>query len=736
MWRRIPLVRQSDSSECGAAALATVAQHYQIPVGLQQLRDLTGTDRAGTTLLALLEAAERLGFAARGVQGSFDDLGELPLPAIAHIHRNGERHFVVLFRVGKTKAVIADPASGVQKLSREEFCRCWTGYLLLLVPDLLPPQAATGAGHSSPTGRFLALLMRHTGVLTEAMACGLLLTALGLAPAYFLQHLVDSVLVRQEVRLLNALGIGLGALVVFRTLFGAMRHYLLAHLGRRVDLTLMAGYGRHLLRLPLSFFEMRQVGEVLSRVNDVSKVREAIGGASLTVVADGTFVVLLLGVLWLYDVPLALVTTLSVPLLVGGVMAHHPAVRRRLREALEATDRYMGHLAEDVSGVETVKALGAERHRSEEGEARLVKLAQTLFKLQKLGLSMDALASTVTALAGLGVLWYGAYRVLGGHLTVGQLMFFYFLLGAMLAPLERLASVNLRLQDALVAVDRLYQVLDLNVEPLGEPGKVPFAGVREGIDIQDVGFRYGCRAPVLEGLTLRIPAGRTVALVGESGSGKSTLLKLLLGFYAPTAGRIRIDGLDLADYDLASLRARVGLVSQDPFFFSGSLRDNLTLSQPSATLEDVIKATRAAGLEDFVAGLPERFNTPLGERGANVSGGQRQRLAIARALLRDPDILIFDEATSHLDTATERAILENLKDRLAGKTVVLVAHRLSTIKEADLIYVLRRGRVVEAGSHHQLMDRGGWYAELWCAQASGPTPSLQPKRQPTQGAAL
>jgi ATP-binding cassette subfamily B protein len=717
MWRRYPLVRQTDSSECGAAALATVARHYRIPIGLQQLRDLTGTDRAGTTLLSLLRAAERLGFAAQGAKGTYEALRDLPLPVIAHVNRGGERHFVVLYRVGKRGAVVADPAGGVERLSRDEFCKRWTGYLLVLVPDTVPRRPAGEVVPAGPAVRFLGLLGRHRGLLAEAFVSGLLLTLLGLAPAYFLQHLVDSVLARHEVRLLNALGIGMGLLIVFRTLFGALRHYLLAHLGRRVDLGLMAGYARHLLRLPLSFFEMRQVGEVLSRVGDAAKVREAVGAATLTVVADGTFVVLLFGVLWLYDLPLALVTTAAVPLLIGGVMAHHPAVRRRVREALRANDRYLSHLGEDVAGIDTVKAFGAERRRAEEGEARLVEMTRVQFALQKLGLSLDALASTLTALAGLAVLWYGAYRVLGRHVTVGQLLFFYSLLLAMLTPLERLASVNLRLQDALAAVDRIYQVLDLEAEPQGEAGKVPFAGVRDAIELCDVGFRYGCRAPVLEGLSLRIPAGRVVALVGESGSGKSTLLKLLLGFYAPTEGRVVIDGIDLADHDLASLRAGIGLVSQDPFFFTGSLRDNLTLGRPGAGLAEVVEATREAGLEEFLASLPERFDTPLGERGANVSGGQRQRLAIARALLRRPEVLIFDEATSHLDTATERAIQENLRGRLAGKTVILVAHRLSTIKDADLIYVLHRGRVVESGTHRQLLAQGKWYAELWRAQA-------------------
>jgi ATP-binding cassette subfamily B protein len=303
-----------------------------------------------------------------------------------------------------------------------------------------------------------------------------------------------------------------------------------------------------------------------------------------------------------------------------------------------------------------------------------------------------------------------------GALTIGQLMFFNSLLGYLLGPLERLASVNLKLQEALMAVDRLYQILDLEVEPLSERQQLTFAGVREAIVLQDVSFHYGCRANVLEQVTLRIPAGMTVAVVGESGSGKSTLLKLLLGFYAPTAGCILLDGVDLRDFTLASLRSRIGLVSQEPFIFNGTLRENIALGQPGAAPEEVTAAARAAGLEAFIAGLPERYETVIGERGVNISGGQRQRLAIARALLRQPEILIFDEATSHLDTATERAIQVSLKTALAGRTVVLVAHRLSTIREADLIYVLHRGRLLQQGTHRELLAQEGMYRTLWRAQ--------------------
>jgi ATP-binding cassette subfamily B protein len=554
MFRRYACVRQADQSDCGAAALATVALHHRLPVGLQRMRELAGTDRVGTNLLGLVGAAEKLGFSARAVKGPYEALPQVPLPAVAHVRTpEGLGHFVVLHRVTRHGVVVADPARGVQSLSRQEFCGRWTGYLLLAVPepktsrraDLAPP---------GPWRRFLGLLGGHRPILVEAVFCALLMTALGVATSYYVQHLVDSVLLRHETRLLHALGVGMVLITLFRALFGALRQYLLAHVGRKVDLALIAGYARHLLGLPLRFFEMRQVGEILSRVNDAAKVREAIGRTTTTAVVDGVLVVLLLAILWVYDWPLALVATAFVPLLVGSVMAHHPATRRRSLEAMEHGARLSAHLVEDVSAVETVKACGAERLRAEEGEERLVGFVRAMFSLQKLSTSMSALGTFLTAIAGIVILWYGGCRVMDGVLTVGQLMFFYSLLGHLLAPLERLASVNLKIQDALVAVDRLFQVMDLELEAAGDGKKVPFRGVRTAVELQDLSFRYGCRANVLERVSLRIPAGRTVAVVGKSGSGKSTLLKLLQGFYAPTEGRIRVDGVDLQDFELASLR--------------------------------------------------------------------------------------------------------------------------------------------------------------------------------------
>lgn len=727
--------------------MATLALHHRRPIGLQRLRDLAGTDRVGTNLLGLVEAAEKLGFTATGVKGSYEALRGIPLPAIAHVtNEDGLGHFVVLHRVKKNTVLIADPARGIEKLDRDSFCKSWSGYLLLVEPKdqptpgrergdpTTPPTSDTSSPHPiatsntvRPSRRLMGLLCRHRGVLAETFVCALLMTLLGLGSSFFVQHLVDSVLVLGQTNLLNALGLGMMLVVVFKALFGVLRGYLLAHVGRKVDLALLSDYTRHVINLPMKFFEMRQVGEILSRGHDATKVRDAISGTTLTAVLDGLLVTISMLVMWRYDAPLAAAATVFVPVLLITVAAHHPTAKRRSRQAMEDAARFSAQVVEDISGVETIKAFGVERTRSQERDTRLTRLLGTSFRLQTLGISMGSTASFVTGAAGIVVLWFGGHRVMAGGLTIGQLMFFYTMLGYLLGPLERLASINLQIQDALVAINRLYEIMDLPPEPIAQPDKARFTGVHDRITLKNLSFRYGCREPVLRGMGLNIPAGSTVAIVGESGSGKSTLLKLLTRFYDPDQGQILIDGVDLRDYRLDALRAGIGVVNQDPFIFNGSIRDNIALGQPNATMAQVVHAAQAAGLDEYIAALPQRYDTVIGERGANLSGGQRQRMAIARALLCDPHVLLFDEATSHLDTATERAIQTSLRTVFAHKTVVLVAHRLSTIKEADLIYVLKDGEVAEFGSHHHLMQHNGAYAQLWRAQtdAAESTPPVR-----------
>jgi len=726
IFRRYALVKQHDQSDCGAAALATIALHHGRPIGLQKMRDLAGTDCIGTNLLGLVKAAEKIGFEAQGVRGNLEALGETPLPAIAHVKTTEDHgHFVVVHSVSKRQIVVADPAREILRLTPGEFEKQWTGYLVLLVPRDEIPKVGSAKVSEKPWTLFLQLLRPHRALLAKAFLCALLLTALGLSTSFFVKHLVDSVLVHSEHRLLNALAIGMLVLLVFRTLFSIVRQVLLMHVGRKIDLALISGYARHVLRLPMGFFDMRRVGEVISRVSDTTKVREAVGGTTLSAIVDGTLVLFTTILMFAYDWSLSLVGVAAVPCLVLTVLLHHAVARRCSRTAMETAARLQSHLVEDITAVESIKGFGAEDARSEECDRQLVDVVQAGFSLQALGLRVSTLSTLVKGAAGIVTLWYGGHRVMEGALTVGELMFFHTLLATLLDPLERLAAVNLSLQDALVAVDRLYQILDIEQEELDVENGMPFEELRDSLNIDRVSFRYGCREKVLDDVSLQIPVGSTVAIVGESGSGKSTLLKILQRFYEPDEGRVVIDSVDARDYSLSSLRERIGVVSQDPFIFDGTLLENVTMSKGAPMSKEVLAAVRAAGLEDFVLGLPERFETKLGERGTNLSGGQRQRLAIARAILKDPEVLIFDEATSHLDTLTERAIQQSLEADLSEKTVIVVAHRLSTVRRADRIYLLHDGRIAEEGTHMELIAAGGRYAELWNAQIGAQAESLE-----------
>lgn len=724
MWRRIELVKQNDRSDCGAAALATVARHFGRTIGLERLRDLSDTDSSGASLLGLMRAAQTLGFTAKAVRcPGVSGLGLVPLPAIAHVtDADGNGHFVVLLRQRRGKVLVADPAGSVAWESTETFGRRWSGNLLLIWPAT---SASTSTGvKTGPWTRFVQLLLPHRALLAEVVACALLMALLAISTSYFVQHLVDSVLVRSERSLLNALGIGMLLIALFRAAFGVVRQYLLAFIGRKIDLALLGGYTEHVLRLPLKFFETRRVGEIYSRVTDIAKLRDAINGAATTAIVDGLVVFVLLGVLWLYDLRLALAASLTAPLLLLAVGLHHGAIRRRSQQSMEDGAQLSAHLIEDFSGVETFKAFHAEDQRLARGETKLVAFAQSMFDLHKLDIQLNSLVTLIAAGAGLAVLWYGGHRVMDGALSIGQLLFFHTLLAAMLEPMTRLATVNLKLQDALVAVDRLYQILEIEQESFGGD-RLAFRRLDYGLVFRDVEFAYGTRGKTLDGVTLAIGRGQTVGIVGESGSGKSTLLKLLLGYYQPTAGRLLVDGVDLRDIEIGAYRSRLGVVSQDPFVFNGTIRENIALGRPDARLEEIVAAARAAGLEEFIDGLPQRYDTPIGERGANLSGGQRQRLAIARALLPEPEVLIFDEATSHLDTRTEQSIQHNLRLRLLGKTVLVVAHRLSTVQDADAIYVMHQGRIVQQGTHDELLSQPGRYAELWKSQTGGDTTAVR-----------
>jgi ATP-binding cassette subfamily B protein len=716
-------IRQHDTKDCGAACLAAVAWYHGLKLPIASIRRYAATNRNGTTVLGMVQAAEKLGFMAKGVRATWEVLPELPLPAIAHITLpRGGHHFVVVYEVRKTTVLCADPAKGMVKMSKADFLAAWTGVLVVLAPD---ERFEVGDKRESNLFRFARLLKPHTRLLVEGVFATLAMTFLGLASALFMEHLIDDVFQNGNAKLLNVMAIGLGLITLFKLFFGWVRESLLLHAAQRLDATLILGYYRHILRLPQDFFDTRRVGEILSRVNDAAKIRMMISSVPLALAVDSLMLVLSSLMMFLYSWQLALFALALVPLWGGIAAALLAPIRRTHRAMMEENAELESHLVASVSGISTVRSFGAQEAQNLRAEQGFVRL---------LGLSRDATIQHMTSntasgiVSGLGMtalLWLGSSLVLDNTLTVGALMSFTTLLGYVMSSAGSLVGVQHTIQDALIAADRLFEILALETEAAIHKGSFTLASEDiDTIEFQNVSFRYASRHAILHDVSFTLPRGTMTAIVGESGSGKSTIAKLLQGFYAPSEGNIMLGKLNLCDVHLDSVREAIVAVLQDVELFHGSVIENIALGDPYPDTERVRSICAFIGADTFIQALPERWNTVLGEFGADLSGGQRQRLALARALYRSPRLLVLDEATSALDSESEFAVQQALTSlREQGLTILAIAHRLSTIARADQILVMDKGKIVESGSHDELLRQEGKYYGLWMRQTALPPSS-------------
>ncbi len=711
---RFPCVLQVDETDCGAACLATVAERYGLSTALHKLRDAAGTGRDGVNLLGLSETAKRMGFEARAVE--VEDrtvLGEIPTPWVAHVVRKDLLHFVVVHEA-RRGVTIADPAEGLCTLTAKEFNEMWSGYALLLAPE--GPLREEEFKKASPLGRIFQFAMPFRGLLFHALLAGLLMTVLALASSFFNRFLFDEIIPSGRMKTLHLFGAAIIAVTLFSTVFECFRTYLMTHLGQKVDLHLMSMTYKRLLRLPMAYFNSRRSGDVLQRLNDTSHIQQAITGLFLGVILDGISLVVAGTVLLLYEWRMALLVLGTGPFFFLIAWAFGTPLRRRFRMLMEESARLNAQTVDNLAGIAVVKGAGAEELVFRKMEGPLVRLAQEERRTALLGLAGTTMAGLVHGFAMLGILWFGAAQVMQGHLSLGQIMLFSTIAGYVMGPLRSLAGANLGLQDALVAMDRLADVLDTEEEPLEEPGSID---IRGSLRIEGVRFAYGYDQEVLQGIEFECRAGEWIAVVGQSGAGKSTLFHLLQRFYSPKHGRILIDGTDIRDIPLRPLRRQVFLIEQECQIFAGSILDNLRIGRPEATLEEVIDACRVAGALDFIEKLPKRLHTVVGERGIGISGGERQRLAIARALVARPRILLLDEATAHLDVRIEREIVLKLRQALRTCTVLFCTHRLGLARSADRIVVLEQGKIVEEGTHESLLREEGTYGKMWSRQLGG-----------------
>ena len=709
-------IKQHDITDCGAACLASIAAHFGLKFPIARIRQYAFTDKKGTNVLGMIEAANKLGLEAKGVKGPFECLQSIPLPAVAHvIVKETLQHFVVIYKVTKDYVLVMDPGDGkLHKKSNEEFKKEWTGVLMLIRPN---ETFEKGNLKKSTLRSFIDLLAPHKSVMTQALFGAVIYSVLGLSTAVYVGKITDYVLVDQNINLLNLMGIIMVLIIILRAFIGAMKSILALKTGQRIDASLILGYYKHLLTLPQQFFDTMRVGEIISRVNDAVKIRVFINNVSLDLVVNFLIMIFTLGLMLVYSWKLSVITLLSAPLFLLIYYLFNRLNKKYQRKIMESSADLEAHLVESLNSVSTIKRFGIEQFANLKTEMRFVHLIKNTYKSIYGSIMANGGIEFVSTGITIALLWAGSYSVISRELTPGTLMLFYSLIGYILGPVGKLISSNQTIQDAMIAADRLFQIMDLEREE-EESKKIKLERDMIGdIRFENVAFRYGSRKQVFESLNLVIPKGQTTAIVGESGSGKTTLISLLQHLYPIQKGSIFIGGYSISQISNESLRRLVGSVPQQIELFAGTIIENIAIGDFDPDMKKIAELSEQLGIREFIEKMPNSYLTPIGEHGVSLSGGERQRIAIARALYKDPEILIFDEATSSLDSVSEKYVKQTLNNLAKqGKTIIVIAHRLSTVKSADSIVVLEDGKMMEAGNHHQLLEKEGIYYKLWKEQ--------------------
>jgi ATP-binding cassette, subfamily B, bacterial HlyB/CyaB len=710
--------RPSPPISSGIICLCVVAGQHQRSADPHQLARTLGLDPgAPITENQLLLAAKELGLKAKVAHSTWSRLGNIGLPAIAQLN-NGEYAVLLRFDAGE-HVLLGDPRNPrPQRLTQEQFEEMWSGRLVLIKTRLRLDNP------NRPFGLdwFVPAIWKYRKTLSEILAASFVIQLFGLATPLFTQVIIDKVLMHRSISTLHVLAVGMLIMIVFEAILTVLKVHLMAHTSNRIDVALGARLFRHLLHIPLRYFELRRVGDTVARVRELENIRQFITGSSINVILDLLFTVLFIAVMFLYSATLTCVSLACIPLFVVLSVVIRPMMRTRLEEKFDRGAESQSYLVEAVTGVQTVKAMALEPIFYRRWEEQLARYVTASFRTSHLSGIAGALGQIIQKLSTLSILWVGAYLVMRGSLTVGQLIAFQMLSGRVISPILRVVQLWQDFQQVGISVERLGDLINTKAEPALNPNKMSLPAIQGAVRLEGVRFRYQFDGPeILRNVSVEIPPGTTVGVVGRSGSGKSTLTKLLQRLYIPESGRILIDGIDLQQADPMWLRRQIGVVLQENFLFNGTIRDNIAIHMPGAPIAQIVEMAKLAGAHDFILEMPEAYDTPVGERGTALSGGQRQRIAIARALMANPRILIFDEATSALDYESERIIQDNLGRICKDRTVFIIAHRLSTIRHADTILVLDRGQLVEQGSHNELMARPGVYHHLFSQQLGGVT---------------
>lgn len=689
----------TDTRDSGIDCLIVIARFHQISLSADQLRHKFAAPGSSFSAVEIQRSAIAVGLKARQVNASIERLEKTPLPAIAE-KKNGK--FFILVRVSKNEEglrfLIHDLSENKSPatVTEHELENLWSGKLILVARSLKHNETSKKFN----LAWFIPSLKKYKRFFAEVLLASFFVQLLALATPIFFQVVMDKVLVHRGFTTLDVLAIGFFIVVVFEALLGWLRQYVFAHTTSRVDVELGSRLFDHLVSLPMSYFSSRQVGQSVARVRELDSLRNFITGTALTLLIDLTFTFIFIAVMWYYSPVLTWVVLGTIPCYLIMSLFINPQLRQKLNQKFNDGAENQSFLTEAVTGMETVKAMAIEPQMQRRWEGQLSRYVKSSFQSQNLSNTANQLAGLINKIMTLLIIWIGAKLVIAGSLTVGQLVAFNMLAGRVSGPILKLVQLWQEFQQAGISLQRLGDILNSPRENRMASTRNSLPKLRGDVVFDNVSFSYGPDLPpILRELNLNVRAGEVIGIVGRSGSGKSTLTKLLQGLHPVSSGRLIVDGMDVSNLDMQWLRRNVGAVLQDSFLFSASVRENIAIRDPGAPLERVINAARLAGAHDFIQELPQGYDTVLNEQARNLSGGQRQRLAIARTLLNEPKILILDEATSALDYESERIIQENMPGVCANRTVFIIAHRLSSVRQCDRIVVLDQGRVVEEGTH-------------------------------------
>jgi subfamily B ATP-binding cassette protein HlyB/CyaB len=688
----------------GLVALEAISRLNQLPFDGRALIREFGLQEEELPVETLLRLARRQGFRARLKKNlsAVQLAAQYPLPAIGRVEEDGR--YVVLLKVNPEtqKGLVFHPgASEAEEAHYSELPNQW----VVLTPRLLAPHIKFGFGW------FFKEILTYKRIIAEVLLGSFCVQLFGLVTPLLTQVILDKVIVHHSLTTLDVIGVAFLGVAVFEVILNLCRNYLFNHTANKIDAKLGAKLFKHLFSLPYIYFENRKVGTIIARLREMETIRDFITNKSVSVIIDLIFSVVFLIMMAWYSWKLALLVLLFVAMIAVVYVVLTPTFRARLEAKFQMMAASNAYLVEAVTGIQTVKSLAVEGTMQKQWEDKLALYLRSNFNLAQMGHVASAVASLFQRLMTITILYFGVRQVIENQMTVGQLIAFNMFANQFTGPILRLANLWNEFQQALLGVDRLGDVLNHPTEVADSAMTLP--QVKGDIKLDNISFRYTPSGPlVLDGVSLKIPAGTSIGLVGRSGSGKSTITKLIQKLYVTSGGAIYVDGLDIRHLNPWWLRYQIGVVLQENYLFSGTIRENICLPRPDASTEIMIQAAQLAGAHEFISELPEGYDTVVGERGSTLSGGQRQRIAIARALITNPRILIFDEATSALDTESERIINRNLQAIRQGRTVILIAHRLSTVKNCDLIVAMDAGKIVEVGSHSELLAKRGYYWQL------------------------